>query len=59
MANLTNLVHSLLVKNPENRLGSKNDYHEVLSHPYFKGVDKRKLMLRDGPVIKKMKLKGG
>ena len=29
------IVEKLLTKKPENRLGSLNDVHEVLSHPWF------------------------
>ena len=31
------LLRKLLTKNPTDRLGSKNDYREVLSHPFFEG----------------------
>lgn len=29
------LLTSLLEKNPEERIGSKNGHHEVLAHPFF------------------------
>lgn len=33
------VVCKLLEKNKEKRLGSKNDVHEVLSHPWFADID--------------------
>jgi len=29
------IIEKLLCKNPSNRLGAKNDVHEVLGHPWF------------------------
>lgn len=33
------IVERLLDKNRSKRLGSKNDVHEILSHPWFKDLD--------------------
>ena len=33
------LIKALLVKNPDERLGSKDDIEEIKNHEYFKGVD--------------------
>ena len=33
------IVDKLLTKNPANRLGAKNDVHEILSHPWFADID--------------------
>ena len=33
------LVHSLLKRDPGNRLGSLADAHEIKQHPFFKSVD--------------------
>lgn len=33
------IVEKLLTKNPAQRLGTKEDVHEVLSHPWFKDLD--------------------
>lgn len=30
----------ILNKNPKERLGAKGDADEILSHPWFKGIDK-------------------
>lgn len=38
----------LLEKDKNKRVGCKNDYHSVLDMEYFKGLDKRKLMRREG-----------
>jgi len=32
-------INALLCKNAEDRLGSKNDIREVLSHPFLEGID--------------------
>ena len=36
-------VTMLLDKDQKNRLGSKKDVHEVLSHPWFADIDVRKI----------------
>ena len=36
---MKDFVSQLLVKDPKKRLGSVNDVHDVLSHPFFKGLD--------------------
>ena len=33
-------------KDPKRRLGSKDDLHEIIKHPYFKGIDFEKLKKR-------------
>ena len=33
------LIESLLIKDKSKRLGSKDDFIEILSHPYFQDVD--------------------
>lgn len=52
-----NLCRGLLNKDCEKRIGYKNDYHEVLNHPWLKGIEKKKAMARQGDIIKKMKVK--
>lgn len=37
---LIDLIEKLLVKNPEKRLGFHNDYHQVLSHPFFSDISR-------------------
>ena len=37
------IVEQLLNKNKEKRLGSKNDVHEILAHPWFNEIDIKKL----------------
>jgi hypothetical protein len=34
-------------KNPDTRLGSKGGFSEVISHPYFHGIDFEKLKRRE------------
>lgn len=34
-----NLMSQLLQKDPSKRLGSKGGIREILSHPFFKGID--------------------
>lgn len=41
------LINKLLVKDMEKRLGSKNDIDEVLAHPWFKGIDKEKILSKE------------
>ena len=36
---LVNLIGQLLEKDPQKRLGSKNDYQEILGHPWFEDID--------------------
>jgi len=33
------IIESLLIKDKSKRLGSKDDFIEILSHPYFQDVD--------------------
>lgn len=36
---LCDIIQKLLEKNPEKRLGDKNDAEEVMKHPYFESID--------------------
>jgi len=36
---LQDLLHKLLDKNPEKRLGSLNDFEDIKNHPWFKSID--------------------
>jgi len=36
---LTDLVNQLLIKDKDQRLGSKNDVKDVLAHPFFASID--------------------
>ena len=38
------LINQLLKKDPAERLGSKGDVEEILSHPWFNDVDRDQLM---------------
>lgn len=40
------LITQLLKKDRKQRLGQKQDVDEVLSHPFFKGLDMDKLLAR-------------
>ena len=42
-----NLIRSLLIKNPSERLGSKYDVEEIKNHPYFDDVDWNKIYNRE------------
>jgi serine/threonine protein kinase len=47
------LINKLLDKNLDKRLGSKNDIDEILSHPWFDGMSKEKILSREiDPVFK-------
>ena len=37
------LISRLLNKNPKKRLGAKGGMEEILSHPFFQGLDFEKL----------------
>ena len=41
-----NLIAALLHRNPKSRLGSKNDYRDIMNHPWFNEIDKRKLLAK-------------
>lgn len=51
------LVTKLLVKDPKGRLGNTGDAAEVKAHPFFEGVDWKKLLLKevDPPEFLKIK----
>jgi hypothetical protein len=36
-----------LVRNPEDRLGYKNDVDEILAHPWFKDLNVEKMMKKE------------
>lgn len=42
--NARNLIEKLLIKEPENRLGSKNGVEEILAHPWFSDIDRILMM---------------
>ena len=55
-----NLIRSLLVKNPAERLGSKYDIEEIKEHSYFEDVDWDKVynrQYRPPPIIKDNNIK--
>ena len=39
-----NFIKYLLIKNPSERLGSKNDIEDIKNHPYFDDVDWNKIL---------------
>ena len=41
---LMSLIEQLLNKDPSTRLGSKDDFEEVLAHPFFKDIDRKELL---------------
>jgi serine/threonine protein kinase len=41
-----NLIAALLHRSPKSRLGSKNDYRDIMNHPWFNEIDKRKLLAK-------------
>lgn len=43
----------MLIKDKRNRLGQRNDMDEVLTHPFFAGLDMGKLLQKkiDAPFI--------
>ena len=45
--NARNLITELLVRDPEKRLGSKEDAKELTRHPFFEGIDWQKLYRRE------------
>jgi len=47
--NAKDLIIKLTQKDPEKRLGAKNDADEILNHPFFKGIDKAKLLNKQIP----------
>lgn len=42
----TDLIRKLLNRDPAERLGSKNDWEEILQHRFFKGVNVQKIIDR-------------
>ena len=40
------LIAGLLCRNPKQRLGSKNDYKDIMNHPWFNEIDIRKLLAK-------------
>ena len=43
------LVSSLLVKNPKNRLGYKGGAEEILAHEWFNDIDTEALLMKELP----------
>ena len=41
------LIFQLLVKEPENRMGSNGDIDELLKHPWFSDIDIDKLLSKE------------
>ena len=41
---LVDLLEKLLEKDPKKRLGTSGDAQEILQHPWFKGVDHKKML---------------
>ena len=44
---LVDLIKKLLDRNPETRLGTKNDVIDVVTHPFFEGLDFEKLVKKE------------
>ena len=44
---LKDLITKLLDRNAATRLGTKNDFADVMGHPFFKGMDFEKLVSRE------------
>lgn len=44
---LKDLIIKLLDRNAATRIGTKNDFVEIMSHPFFKGMDFEKLVARE------------
>jgi len=45
--NARSLISELLIRDPEKRIGSKEDAKEIKAHPFFEGIDWQKLYNRD------------
>lgn len=41
------LINKLLEKDMDDRLGAKNDADDILSHPWFKGIDKAAVLAKE------------
>ena len=41
--NIKDLITKLLEKNPEKRIGSKQDADDIVNHPWYQGFDWQKL----------------
>lgn len=44
-------ISKMLVRNPSNRLGSKNDVEDVLSHPWFSDLNREKMLNKQVRVV--------
>jgi serum/glucocorticoid-regulated kinase 2 len=53
------LIHCLLVRNPQKRFGSQNDWDEIKRHPFFASLDLNKLLRKEIDVPYKPKLQTG
>jgi len=47
----------LLEKDRKQRLGQKNDVDEVLAHPFFKNIDRERLLKKEIPAPFKPEIK--
>jgi len=56
--NCKSLIIALLNRDPTKRLGTKGDFEEIKSHPFFKDVDWEKLMRKEIPSGYVPKVKG-
>jgi len=48
----------MLNKNPKLRLGYQGDVEEILEHPWFKGIDREKVLRKELPTPFKPKIEG-
>lgn len=51
------LIIGLLEKDRKQRLGQKNDVDEVLAHPFFKNIDRERLLKKEIPAPFKPEIK--
>ena len=43
------LISNLLIKEPENRIGSDGGIDQILNHPWFSDIDVKKLLNKELP----------
>jgi serum/glucocorticoid-regulated kinase 2 len=46
-AEAKDFITRILCKNPKQRLGSQSDVEEILAHPWFKGLDREKMLKKE------------